>query len=254
MDKIGVFAPSYKRADMVKTHLILSNVIYVVMESEAKDYRARGLNVRSIPDEVQGNVARVRNYILENCIGEKGVMVDDDLEMFKRWDFENGMPIQKQMAGEDVMELIENGFIMLEESGFKLFGLNIIGDKGSYREYTPISFTNWVSGSFMGIIKTDIRFDERIPLKEDYDFCLQHLNKYRGLLRFNSVSMVKKDHGNVGGCADMRTLQFEREQMELFTRKWGTKIVKQDTTKKKGMKKEMTFDINPVIKVPIKGV
>jgi hypothetical protein len=64
--------------------------------------------------------------------------------------------------------------------------------------------------------------------------------------------MVKKDHGNKGGCAEVRTVEKEKEQMQLFIKKWGSKIVKQDL-RQRG-KKTVSYDINPVVKVPIGGV
>ena len=42
------------------------------------------------------------------------------------------------------------------------------------------------------------------------------------------------------------------EHIEMLQKKWGTKIVKLDNSNKS--KKKKTFDINPIIKVPIKGV
>ena len=64
--------------------------------------------------------------------------------------------------------------------------------------------------------------------------------------------MVKKDHGNLGGCADYRTMSREMDQLKLLQKKWGRTIVKFDTTQRG--KKIRTFDLNPIIKAPIKGI
>lgn len=249
-----IYAPSYKRAEGVKTHKLLPDVIYVVAEFEAEKYQERGYNVEVIPDKVQGNVARVRNYIADRLLGDFGIMIDDDIEAIKRWTFVEGKPYCYKMKTAEILEFFENAQYMAIESQVKLFGVNIIGDKGSYRDYTPLSYTNWISGSLMGIFKNPLSFDESMPLKEDYDYCLQHLNKYRKLLRFNFIHLVKRDHGNKGGCADMRTVLMEKKQMALFKQKWGSIVVKKDDTKKVGMKKKASYDINPIVKVPIKGV
>ena len=245
-----IYAPSYKRVNGVKTHKLIPDVIYCVAEFEAKEYKAKGYNIEVIPNEVQGNISRVRNYMLDNFIKEKGLIIDDDIEAIKRWTIKNGVPITIDLT--DIHEFIEFGFNLCAEFGAKLWGLNIIGDKGSYREYTPFSLTNPISGSFMGFLDNHLRFDERIPLKEDYDYSIQNTNEFRKLLRINHTYMVKKDHGNLGGCAEMRTVIKEMEQLKLLQNKWGTKIVKNDTTLKG--KKIKTFDINPIIKIPIKGV
>ena len=247
---MNIYAPSYKRATGVKTHRLIPDVIYCVHEFEAKEYKAKGYNVEVMPDAIRGNIARVRNYMLTHYVKNKGLIIDDDIEGLKFWDKENGLPKAKDI--KDVQEFIEQGFNLCEQFGCKLWGLNIIGDKGSFREYTPFSLTNTVSGSFMGFTNNDLIFDERIPLKEDYDYCIQNINRYRKLLRINNAFMVKKDHGNKGGCADYRTIGREVEQLELLQKKWGKRIVKNDTTQRGKRKKG--FDINPVVKIPIKGV
>tara|TARA_R110000744_G_scaffold208210_1_gene326889 strand:+ start:1081 stop:1824 length:744 start_codon:yes stop_codon:yes gene_type:complete len=245
-----IYAPSYKRSDGVKTHKIIPEVIYCVHEFEEEKYRNLGYNIEVLPDNTKGNIARVRNYILKNFIKKKGLIIDDDIEDIKRWNLVNGKPKQERIY--NTIEWIEQCFNMAEESGCRLWGVNILGDKGSYREYSPISFTNTVSASFMGFINNELSFDERLPLKDDYDFCLQNLNEYRKILRINYASLVKKDHGNLGGCADYRTMSFEKEQLALLQKKWGRDIVKLDNTQRG--KKIKGFDLNPIINAPIKGM
>jgi hypothetical protein len=245
-----IYSPSYKRSNGLKTHKLIPNVVYCIDPKEEEDYRKQGVNLQILPKGIQGNISRVRNYIKDELIKDKGLIIDDDIEAIKIWDTKNNNPYPKPI--EDIEEFFEMAFNLCEESQCKLWGVNIVGDKGSYREYTPISFTNWISGSLMGFINNDCKFDERIPLKEDLDFSLQTLNKYRKLLRINYVHLIKKDHGNLGGCADYRTVAKEREQFKLFQQKWGSDIVKEDLTQKG--KKKKSYDINPIIKVPIKGV
>lgn len=241
-----ILIPSYKRAKTCKTHLLLPEVIYCVLPFEEQAYKAEGYNVQVIPDSLAGNLSKIRNYIKETYLKDFGFMVDDDIEAFKRWNYRGGKFKCDKLNTEDVRELLETMYIVAKESGVKLVGMNIIADKGSYREYTPFSMTNFISASLMGFFPTDIKFDERIPLKEDYDICLQLMNKYRKVLRFNFVHMIKKDHGNIGGLADVRTTSYEKAQMNLFQAKWGKQIVQNDP--------KNVSDINPVIKVPIKGV
>ncbi len=241
-----IISPSYKRSKTCKTHLLIPELEYAVHEFEAEKYLKEGLKVVVIPDKLKGNLSRVRNYIKEKHLKEFGYMVDDDIEAFKRWDSVNNNFVLKTLNVEEVSEMLEGMKNLAEQMQVKLVGMNIIGDKGSYREYTPFSFTNYISASLMGIFETNIKFDEKIPLKEDYDLTLQMLNKYRKVLRFNYYHMVKKDHENIGGCADVRTVKFEKQQMEMFQKKWGSKIVRFDAHDPK--------DINPIIKPPIKGI
>ena len=247
---MNIYAPSYKRAKGVKTHRIIPSIIYCVHEFEAQEYIDEGYKVEIMPDDIRGNIARVRNYMLKHYIKDKGLIIDDDIEALKFWSTEDGLPKSKNI--EDVAEFIEQGFNLCEEFGARLWGVNIIGDKGSYREYTPFALKSTISASFMGFLNNELIFDERLPLKEDYDYCIQNCNVYRKLLRINSVFMVKKDHGNKGGCADYRTMSREVEQLKLLQNKWGNNIVKNDTTQRGA--KIKGFDLNPIVRIPINGI
>jgi hypothetical protein len=139
--------------------------------------------------------------------------------------------------------------IMAQDLGAYLWGVNLNKDALNYKHSQPISTSSIILGPFSCHLKgSTIRYDERIPLKEDYDLALQHLNKYRKILRVNKYHYDCKQSINAGGCATIRNYQTEKEQFELLQKKWGKSIVRKD----KGSKKE--FDYNPIIKVPISGV
>lgn len=245
-----IYSPSYKRAQGVYTHKILPEVVYCVHEFEAKEYIDLGYNVEVLPDDLRGNIARVRNYIKDQLLNNSGVIIDDDIRSIKAWGFNsNGEPVQADV--QDAGELIEQLSIVLTDSPYRLLGINIVSDKGSYREYTPISTKTYISGSFMIFDNNELRFDEQLPLKEDYDFTIQNCNTYRGVIRMNQYSLVKDDHANIGGCADYRNMIREKEQLQMLIKKWGSRIVKEDT---KSSNKQKNHDLNPIVKIPIKGV
>ena len=246
-----IYSPSYKRANTVLTHKILPEVIYCVHEFEAKAYQDLGHNVEVLPDSIRGNIAKVRNYIKKNLIKNKGMMIDDDIKGIRVWGLnKEARPYAKNV--ENLRSFFDHCFYMCEQFECKIWGLNIMADKGCYRECNPFSLSNWISGSLQGFMDHDLDFDERIPLKEDLDICLQTLNKYRKILRFNFAFMLKDDHRNTGGCADIRTIAKEKEQFYLFQKKWGEKIVRVDV--RNSHKQRTGFDFNPVLSVPIKGV
>ena len=103
-------------------------------------------------------------------------------------------------------------------------------------------------------LKNNIRYDETLPLKEDYDLAIQHLNEYRGILRLNGYHYICEQSTNKGGCASIRNRQREKEQFDLLQKKWGSEIVREDTSNKGKTKKVKKFDYNPIVKVPIKGI
>jgi len=239
-----IYAPSYKRPNAAFTHKFISCVQYVVAESEAEEYRKNNLNVWAIPDSAQGNLCRARNYILDNSEDKQIIIIDDDLTGFGRYEKQES----KRLNEDEFIEFCEHGFILAEDLGVKFWGVNLLQDKGAYREYTPLSFTAYIGGPFQAFNNLDLRYDEKLPLKEDYDLSLQVLNKYRKTMRFNAYHYLAKQHTNEGGCATYRTISREKQQFELLQKKWGSKIVKKD-----GSSKEK-YDINPIIKIPIAGV
>jgi len=246
-----VFSASYKRADIAKTHKYLPFITYVVMEKEAGDYRKIHDKVLAIPNEVQGNLARVWNYILDVAESDNVITIDDDVKHFGRW---AGNVVTK-LDCEQVIDMIQEGIQLATDLGVHYWGLNCISDKGSYMEFTPFGTRSYIGGPFQGHRKNVLRYDEDLYLKEDYDMSLQILNKDRKNLRMNMYHYVCEQATIKGGCADYRSVEREREQNKKLLKKWGSKIIRFDTgNRQTERKKKVNYDINPIIKTPIKGV
>lgn len=256
--KITICSPSYRRPRVETLDIYPHTRIYVA-ESEYEDYKKanpEGSDIVTVPDEVQGNLCRVRNYILDTEFeaGTDGVlMIDDDMKGIYRF---NAVEAKYGLFGykkslldeEKLFKFVENGFELCDEWGFKFWGVNVLKDNRAYRHYNPFSTTSYIGGPFQAHLNNPLRYDERLPLKDDYDITLQHLNKYRGVLRFNAYHYDCKQSKQAGGCANMRNIAREKQQFEALQRKWGNGIVKQD---KQSLK---SFDYNPIVKVPIKGI
>lgn len=198
-------------------------------------------------------MARVRNAIIEHFKGkaEWVVMIDDDVTRIGR---HLGIKKTKHyLDSNDVDEFIERGATMAEECGCSVFGMNMLPDTGAYRQYTPFSFTNCVLGPFMAVrTDTPLRFDERLSLKEDYDFSIQAMRRDRRVLRFNQYFYEVKHLNLTGGCAFYRTSTKEVEQMKIFRSKWGTNVVRVDRMKANATARKR-LDTNPVVRIPIMG-
>lgn len=254
--EFAIFAPSYKRPHGVTTHKHLPAVKYVVAESEAQQYIDNGLPVWVAPDSAQGNLCRIRNWILDNSECRNILLVDDDFVGVARWQIlDDNSKVRHQLTPDQLMSFIEDGFCLAEEIGVMFWGLNCVDDPLSFRDYTPFALTAYIGGPWQAFLDPDVRYDESLPLKEDYDMTLQVLNKHRKVLRFNAYHYFAKQHINQGGCAAYRTLEREREQLALLRSKWGSRIVKTDSGNSHiRRQKENRYDINPIIKIPIKGV
>jgi hypothetical protein len=243
--KVEFFAPSYKRPEKSITQITYPCVKLVVREAEADLYEKNGNDIIVVPDSAQGNLCRVRNYILDNLSSaDCTILLDDDCSGIYRWKNRKKVLMQE----DDLFEFCENASIICQDFGFKFWGLNCVPDKGAYREHTPFGTLQYIGGPFQAHLKNSIRYDENLPLKEDYDITLQHIKKYKGCLRINYAFYEVKQAEQPGGCAQYRNINREKQQFLELQNKWGSKIVSQDKKSKR------SFDFNPILKVPIKGV
>ena len=244
---IKYFAPSYKRPEKSITQIKYPFVKLVVKESEADEYIKNGNKIITCPDNIQGNLCRVRNWMLDNLFEEADciIIIDDDCKGIGRWQNQK----KKVFNPEELLEFSEQMSFLCNELDFKFWGLNCVMDKGAYREYTPFNFTQYIGGPFQAHLKNNkIRYDENLSLKEDYDITLQNMKLYGGALRVNFAHYDVKQSEQTGGCANYRNLDEEKRQFFMLQKKWGKDIIKRDITSKK------SFDYNPIIKIPIKGI
>lgn len=260
--KISVNCPSYKRPK-VETLDYFPECKVWVDNKEYEDYIKANpgfeKNIISCPDGVQGNVSRIRNYILEQEF-KSGVdavcIIDDDLKGIYRFNVRDGYAYNDDIIPADEFNLfLQKGTLMCQEMGFKLWGVNLNKDALNYKHCLPFSTKSVILGPFSVHLKNDIRYDEKLPLKEDYDLAIQHLREYRGILRFNMYHYNCKQSKQAGGCATYRNYERETQQLKLLQKKWGSSIVKMDTSVTgKAKKKKVRIDYNPIIHIPIKGV
>jgi hypothetical protein len=255
--RISINSPSYKRAGAVGTFKLLPGAWFWVHEFEADDYKKanKRIKIKILPDALRGNVAKVRNHILKAQISKANVtvMVDDDMKSVGY--FHNRKKVF--LKDEHEIRLMIGKYTRLaKEFGVLLWGINVSPDKQNYREYTPFSMTSYISASFSCFLRGNkILYDERFPLKEDYDMTIQQCNIHRRVLRVNRYFYDKKGAEQSGGCAAYRNVAVEMDQIRLLQKKWGSRIVSHDfNTRSHSSIKKRNFDINPVIKIPIRGV
>lgn len=259
--KIVIACPSYKRPKVETLDYIPFCRVYVD-EGEYEEYKKNNppsADIVSCPKGIQGNLCRIRNYIIREELEKNGadvlLIVDDDMKGIFFIEKQNRHNVVKT---EEIIAFVEKHSILAKDIGAKFWGINVSDDKQCYREYSPFSTTAYVGGPFQCFLKgNDCYYDERLPLKEDYDMTLQQLNKHRVVLRCNKFYYRVKQAENVGGCATYRNLEREMSQLRLLQKKWGSRIVKIDENKRShnsGKSRAKTFDFNPIIRVPIKGI
>ena len=261
--KISVNAPSYKRPDDVRTLDYLPFCKIWVDNKEYEEYKKNNPTAKIIacPDGVQGNLCRVRNYILETEFksgADVVLIIDDDFTCLRRYDYDelNGFGYEPHIITKDeFLPIIEKYSIIAKDLGAKFWGVNCNCDPMAYRHNTPFSTRSYIGGPFQCFLKGNrCWYDERLPLKEDYDMTIQQLNMERVVLRVNAYHYLCKQSEQKGGCATYRNREREEEQLEALRKKWGGAIVKVDTTNKGKTSKEKRLDYNPIVRIPIKGV
>lgn len=212
---IQYFSPSYKRPYKSITQFKYPFVKLVIAESEAEEYEKGGNDFITCPDSVQGNLARVRNWILNefadscDCV----VIIDDDCDYLAKWVNQE----RQILTPDELIEFAENATQMSLDYGIKLWGINSVDTKLAYRESVPFSFIAHLPDTFMGHVKPSLRFDEKLFLKQNYDFTLQNLLKYRSVLRFNAYHLKVKQGTQTGGCANVRNINEEKKQFEMLS-------------------------------------
>lgn len=262
---ISVNCPSYKRPK-VETLDYLPFCKVWVDESEYDAYikanKGHEDMIISCPKGIQGNLCRIRNYILDTEFAKGAdvvLIIDDD---FKQMAYFESAPGEKyeyrnnKVEADEFLEFIEKYSRLCAEFGFKFWGVNCNADAMSYMQYTPFSTVSYIGGPFQCFLRgNECRYDEALPLKEDYDMTLQNCNRYRGCLRVNKYHYTVKQAEQAGGCATYRNYAREEQQLNALRKKWGSRIVKIDNSNKgKTKKKKAKIDFNPIIKIPIKGV
>ena len=256
--KVSICAPSYKRPTGILTKNYLSGMVrYYVAPNEYESYVENnpGEQIVACDEGIQGNLSRVRNYIIEEELKNNDAVcvIDDDMSGLFYWEDNSKFSVEPDQWADFLVKYT----ILCQEFGFKMWGVNINQDKQVYREYTPFSTVSFIGCPFSVHLKgTECRYDERLPLKEDYDMTLQQCNKYRGCLRVNKYFYVVKQSEQQGGAASIRNYQKEKEQFELLQAKWGKSIVKSDMADRSHNLKSVKtrIDYNPIISIPIKGV
>jgi len=235
-----VIIPSYKRADSVITGKYLTKAIICCPVSQAEDYKKHNQNeLLIIPDELDGNVSKKRNWILNNVKDDIICMIDDDVSAIAMYENDKRVILSE----DEVYDFIEKYSEIAKAVGTCLWGVNLLKDKIAYQEFRPFNFLVPVLGPFSVHLNNPCRYDERLILKEDYDMSLQVIQRYRKLMRVNKFHYIVKQYrdGNSGGCTSYRNMEKEKQQMALLKSKWG-KIVQ--------IPKD---DINPILRMPIPG-
>lgn len=216
-----------------------------VAESEAEAYRKNYKDNEIVvhPDDVKGLTPKL-NWMLRYAREKKYdvmVKVDDDFQKCvylgeKRED----------IKPDELYETLESWSVMCLDSLTNLFTVLETADTRRFDYTNPFSLFSAIRIGFYGIILTDEQwFDERFILKQDIDFALQTMYRYKHMIvdrRYSFVYTTTME--NQGGCATYRNMETEKQSIEMLRRKWGNYIFSQSKNASHGA---MTVNVrNPL--------
>lgn len=95
-----------------------------------------------------------------------------------------------------------------------------------------VTMRNFILGDFfVSDVGSNVRFDQRMTLKEDYDFTCSHLSQHGAVLRCNRMVLDVAHYTNVGGAVSIRTAEQEEKNIKILKQKWPQAIRKHPTRK-----------------------
>lgn len=197
--------PTYKRADKQITLEFLKSIgiakeqiVLATQVPEEYEYcKARyGDDCIVIYREGVHNAAGNRNTILDYLEPDSNVLIlDDDICGFEK---NVGGKLQKVSEAE-FKDFTEKMFKLARKHNSLLWGVYPVRN-AYFMEEDPVVKFNRPTISVHGIITSDLRFNERMTVKEDYYFVGENLKSGHPTMRLENVTVNAKHLTNEGGC------------------------------------------------------
>lgn len=218
-----VVIPSRKRVSACAYVLgLFPGATVVVHADEETEYRAglgKDVEIWAHPPTVRG-IGPLKNWILDNVPEETVFIVDDDISMMKAMGGRGSRsaPITDARA---IRQIVENAEQVARVVGAPVFGFNQNGgDVRKFRNTDPFAFSGWVGG-VMGIIGRELRYDDRLLMRADIDFCLQAQLRQRCIFADLRFAFVEARFNNTGGNSQMRSAERNARELAYLQQKWG---------------------------------
>lgn len=188
--------------------------IFCVKKGEGELYQKAGcLNVFET-----GKLMESRNFALKHAFDKNNICVQlsDDIkkvELNEAFGGKKEVPLDK--AIDDLIGI------------FKKVNVKLMGVPPTNNHFfakAKISKNTFCIGDMLFIKPTNLKFDEQLTLKEDYDYTLQHLTKYGHCFRYQKYIFHFQHYSNKGGAVSYRNTKEEQYNIKYLLQKWGDKI------------------------------
>lgn len=213
---IGIYVPSYGRAETTTTYKLFDKCTYVVRKSEEKAYRDNGIeNVWAVPDNEIDNYVKVSNYINDHAPEPFIFTIDDDVDYFIY-----RMEKNEKITDKDiVLSEIERIAQIMVDLGIG-FGAEdaAIAPWNYIAEFTFKGTTGAMRWYNKAVYKS--RYDEAVYHNCDLDVALHELLVNRIILRPMYFCVKGGTDTNAGGNSS-KTRQQQKDCVLEMKRRWG---------------------------------
>lgn len=222
--KLGCYISviSHKRSvNVPKVSGLIGNATWIVGAGEKQHYRDAGAEF-----VVEGGgLCESRNLALVEAenLSVPCVQISDDLRKLEIAEW-NGDKETKKTSRPISFEGAVN--LILERMAAEKLMLGGVAPTANLFYYNKPTASNlFVIGDFIVVRPCGLYFDEGLKLKEDYDYTLQHFDKYGGALRCNDILAHFLHRTNAGGAVASRTSELEQKSIAHLKAKWPDLIV-----------------------------
>ena len=204
------------RHTRLKTLEWYKSAVVVCPESELNDYK-KVCNAVAIPDDCVG-ISKTRNAVMrmfnkkeDDCV----LMLDDDLLSIRTF-----MNVVFKLNEAECNVLFENLQDCAENAGARLFGLNNRFDPRVVRRNAPFAVHQWL-GNVIGVIGTEVKWDENLKFKCDCDCVLRELLHRRIIWQDARYSFECDRDKAYGGNSKWRSQGEIEKEKAYLKQKWG---------------------------------
>lgn len=188
------------------------DVTWYVGKGEAEDYKMFG--AKNVVEG--GGLCASRNLALHNAFygfsePRTCVELSDDFTGLKFLQVIEGKKVGASIGFHIALEYMQ---LELDKTPYKLAG--VAPTPNAFYYHSEFSTNLFVVGDFIMVKPCDLWFDTKLRLKEDYDYTVQHIERYGGALRMNKVLATFSHRTNKGGAVDYRTTELEQETISYL--------------------------------------
>lgn len=214
---LGIYVPSYKRYDAIKTLHLFEYCTYVVRKSEEEKYRQAGVeNILAVEDQEIDSAMKVVEYIIKNTPEDIVFIADDDIaDMTYRMDDTTALEKDKDKITAEVERIAQ---LMVDlKVGYGCVDATPV----PYGYDAEFAFKG-TSGSMKWVNKSvfKAKLDKTVPYNWDIDMVLQELLHNRIVLKPRYICDKAIGDVNKGGDSEKKWQQ-RIDSITNMHLKWG---------------------------------